>query len=788
MISNFIFNLQAIGKFIASSGIPKIMIESGIIAEGSMKGFLSGTHFNRCKTIHVATATALKILHFNAFLEKYQDDAFVNKDKLLVNEIADMLEDENRSYMDIEVLKKKLEDVLNEYNSYTEKTLKGLNGHTAKFALMYVSLVELFQTFEYAIRTCDIELYIYAAFKICPIFFIFNHQNYSRWLTWNIDELMNIQTTHPGLIDEFSNGGLSIRRTKKNFSRSAIDITLEQTINANAANKLTGIAAFTNNLSARQRWSETHTIRTAIITELMNSLGLNSTNENEGEYKTKIFKSRLTKFSEEICQNINPFNDELNREKLFNLSTGKAASQQTADFLLNVETNGVKKMESFIRECQIDENRFGRPIKKSTINNFSSELFKNKHSSIKNITETKAERNILGQILCLALRKEIDLASVLSYPLTAVPHSIAHFDGSMVSNYQKAELTNLFISKLNSSHVTHSNDQPKFDVDIIDGFHLLNNLREPPVKYGQFANLVLQNICRTNAHEVHLIFHKDQSPSPGDVNARKQRELYGDSTMNFKIKGPNQERSSSLIKCLKSSSFRNELVQFFVDHWSKEEEMCAKTLNEKRVFLSFGNNCYLFSNQFPKGRALATFENNHFEIELKIILHLSKITALNIRVKIENPDAILVYLLYHLKNWPNEKQLWIEYGDISRNTLRVINVRQIYGVLTPNLIDALPAWFVFSGCLYEPSFYGKARKTCLKVLEKSTGFQRAFGQINADMREEDVQLIEQFTCQLYGSKENSVNTSRLDIFLKGYSSTNFTDFKKNGESMVFYDF
>jgi len=34
----------------------------------------------------------------------------------------------------------------------------------------------------------------------------------------------------------------SIRRTDKNFSRSAIDITLEQTTNADAASRNTGIA------------------------------------------------------------------------------------------------------------------------------------------------------------------------------------------------------------------------------------------------------------------------------------------------------------------------------------------------------------------------------------------------------------------------------------------------------------------------------------------------------------------------------------------------------------------
>lgn len=261
-----------------------MMVESGIVAEGSMKGILSGTHFNRCKQIHVAVATAMKILHFNAFMEKYQEDAMFNKYKLSTEEIIEILEDENKDYMDIEGLNQKLEDVLNEYNSYTEKTLEGLHGHTAQFALKYVSFVELFQLFEHAIRTCDVELYIYSASKICPLFFTFNHQNYARWLVRNIDDLMNIQSTHPGLIDELSNGALSIRRTKKNFCRSAVDLTLEQTINANAANKMTGIAAFTNNLSARQRWSETHTARMAIITELMDSLGLNNMNESEGEY------------------------------------------------------------------------------------------------------------------------------------------------------------------------------------------------------------------------------------------------------------------------------------------------------------------------------------------------------------------------------------------------------------------------------------------------------------------------------------------------------------------------
>lgn len=38
---------KALGKFIAESGAPYILTETGIIAQGSLLGFLSGKHYNR---------------------------------------------------------------------------------------------------------------------------------------------------------------------------------------------------------------------------------------------------------------------------------------------------------------------------------------------------------------------------------------------------------------------------------------------------------------------------------------------------------------------------------------------------------------------------------------------------------------------------------------------------------------------------------------------------------------------------------------------------------------------
>lgn len=60
---------KAVGKLIAESGGPDALTETEVIASGSLNGFISGKHFNRCKRVHPLLALALEILHLRAFLK-----------------------------------------------------------------------------------------------------------------------------------------------------------------------------------------------------------------------------------------------------------------------------------------------------------------------------------------------------------------------------------------------------------------------------------------------------------------------------------------------------------------------------------------------------------------------------------------------------------------------------------------------------------------------------------------------------------------------------------------------
>ena len=128
-----------------------------------------------------------------------------------------------------------------------------------------------------------------------PFFFIFNKTNYARLGTFYLNELILLDETHPELSKEFENGNLSIARTKKSFSRQAIDLTLEQTINRDAASSATGIAAFTNNITARQRWSDGHCANMTVLTSLMEDLHfLKKDDITENLKKHRIKKNDLT--------------------------------------------------------------------------------------------------------------------------------------------------------------------------------------------------------------------------------------------------------------------------------------------------------------------------------------------------------------------------------------------------------------------------------------------------------------------------------------------------------------
>ena len=152
---------------------------------------------------------------------------------------------------------------------------------------MYTKLVDLFLHFNRACRINDVDLFTFSLSSLCPIFFACHRPNYARWMVKYSHNLINMDSSHPGVRSALEGGALSIRRSDKGFSRNAVDITLEQTINADAASRSTGITAFTNSESARKRWMITRSARSSVLSHLFTVAGMKSQEDTSNTLRSQ---------------------------------------------------------------------------------------------------------------------------------------------------------------------------------------------------------------------------------------------------------------------------------------------------------------------------------------------------------------------------------------------------------------------------------------------------------------------------------------------------------------------
>ncbi|GFS89856.1 uncharacterized protein TNCV_4839471 [Trichonephila clavipes] len=66
--------------------------------------------------------------------------------------------------------------------------------------------------------------------------------------------------------------------------------------------------------------------------------------------------------------NINQFDESLDKDSLYNIATAKPVPENAVNFLLNIEKNGEDLRKQFITECAEDQNRFDKPIKNQVLN------------------------------------------------------------------------------------------------------------------------------------------------------------------------------------------------------------------------------------------------------------------------------------------------------------------------------------------------------------------------------------------------------------------------------------
>ncbi|KAH9635594.1 hypothetical protein HF086_012263 [Spodoptera exigua] len=697
---------KAIGKYIDCSGLVEVLVQAEVLAGGSTNSFLDSKHFNRCKRLHPLTAAALQILHFEQYLSttNVTPEAM---DELLQTQIQNA---SNQAAYDVNEtieLPDLLSRIMNGYKEFCNQTLIGAHGKTAQFYYQY---------------------------------------------------------------SEFRRGAFGIRRTAANFSRSPVDLTLEQTINADASNQLADNLA-ADSISARQRWALSHSMRTKILTSIKQNIGLtqkDDTSHSLQQSKIKKDKKNLNSIIEAIKCTMNPFDDTIDKDILFNISTGKATSKEVADFLLNVKTAGYQQKLNFISECSSTPARFDKPVKRNKIYNFASQCM-TKVLSTKDKNKKvllKMERDVFGRLLAISLNKKINFEYCLTFPLAPLPPALFSCTGEMLKT-TKSTLAKILKPKTEMVQPTHIN------VEIIDGFYYLHLIGSSIAQtFDKIAESILIKICSTNATEIHLIFDRYLSPSIKDSERESRKEF----NIPYNISGPQQTRPKNFLQSLKNYRFKEALVQFLADYW--ENDRLTTIIQNKKIFLTVDHQCYSYEvqeNSVKKLKKLIMNVITKRQIQGLFFMLLKAKPGSRILIKASDTDVLIILLgnIHKLM----ESEFWLASSATKKSnnqSVDCINCTDLALKLGIKLCQSLPAFHAFTGCDYTAAFYNKGKVKPFQLFLKNEKYQTVFASLTdaADIFiDEKMKIVQEFTASMYGIQNcTNVNDARYRIFMKNYSA------------------
>ena len=206
-----------------------------------------------------------------------------------------------------------------------------------------------------------------------------------------------------------------------------------------------GIKDYTTQDSTYEKWVISRPAQAEYVTEL---LSIADMSKDLCQKPRKCLSPREISKSESAVKKItevlrhtlvDPFSDDLEKDKLYNLASGCPIGDDAAECILSCENHGYQMMEEFktrILGTHKEKKKLFDPIKQAKWIGFSSNSLKAKVKFNGKIQDVVVQRDMLGALDAnsRAGKSPVDLDRALCYPLAPVSLSLASSDGSRRKN------------------------------------------------------------------------------------------------------------------------------------------------------------------------------------------------------------------------------------------------------------------------------------------------------------------------------------------------------------------
>jgi hypothetical protein len=713
--------LGIIGKRFEDSGLRDLIIESGIIAEGSVGPVMEGRQYNRAVRIHKYVYEALLRVAWKGFMPWIVENHPEKKDD--IEQALELIEDfrEDISQYSDTFSEDNVTSLIEIFCKYL-LFLKHDNGDLSSYWISYIEIVgNILLGLIRASREGDWDLHLAVINQMIPWCFAYDKINYARYLPVYLAQMCQLETKYPEIYKYMKEGGFSVQLgNSSSFARIPVDQTTEETVNKDS--KIPGgIRNYSLKAGAVDRFYLGAEYKSAFLRNFREMLCLNkSTNVHNELQKSRILKDEVSVSA--VVDTIYNWNNPFEKSQdLISLSTATVVPKDITLDILNAEKVGQAAYEQFKKDRLINNEmgiKFNDPIKKNGLKTFSNMVHvKKKVKTTSKEIILSADRRLFGQMLLIAqTRKDLQMKDVFCHPLGPVPWSLAASDGSPRKTNKAVLMRALQKDNMIAENI------PSPSTTVIDGMTLIQRLNGDQKSFADIGLILLKMALNEGQFSDRIDIVFDVYKQVSIKHLERKARCHNEQSVEY-----SNINSSHIVrqwrKFLTNTRNKKALVAFLIKEWSQPHSI--EIIGNKTLYVTLEEKCLKIFDGDPE--PVQELESTHEEADTRIFLHVAhaaKSRSAPIMIASVDTDVFLLGLAFaSVVNVP----LFQKSGTSKR--CHYVDIRKAAQEIGDGICKAILGFHAFTGCDSVSAFAGRGKLSTLKRLKQSPHMQNVFSSL-----------------------------------------------------------
>ena len=343
---------------------------------------------------------------------------------------------------------------------------------------------------------------------------------------------------------------------------------------------------------------------------------------------------------------------------MLNLSSGIPVNDDLAEDILKIKIRGIDSYNEFVeKRIKSQAIKVHDPIKRQKCALFTDNERKVTLKHKGNETTIEVNRDVLTKLLALSAKhnKVIDFEAALTYPLSPVPLSLSHPDGT-----RRKTMKSSLMSVINSYYDTNL-DLPlpsrQTSMYIVDLMALIRTASPIPETYSHLVRNLIERLPKIYKHiDIVADTYRENSLKNNERNLRGISDKVMISSSSSKI-------PRDFTDFLKNGDNKTKLIELIKDELVKNSKEILSKLSCEIIYFSMDNICVKISE--CSSCEVSELASNLKEADNKLLLHTKHSIHNNPdhKIVIRSPSGdIDINIVFINIFYNNTDIIWIDYG------------------------------------------------------------------------------------------------------------------------------